>query len=99
MCEGGSMLAFRWGCICVVLLPGLSACERTPRPPSGTGAQETVRSYFEGIIQQNWQQAYSALDPASKKRTTLQAFTGLAQTYRRNLGFNPEELRVQSCDE
>jgi hypothetical protein len=29
----------------------------------------------------------------------LSEFTGLALAYRRNLGLDPNELRVQSCDE
>jgi hypothetical protein len=51
------------------------------------------------LVRQDWQQAHVALHPDSKKRLTLEEFTRLAQAYRRNIGFDPEELRVQSCEE
>jgi hypothetical protein len=50
-------------------------------------------------VRQDWQQAYDALHPDNKARLTLEGFTRLAQAYRHNLGFNPEELHVQSCEE
>ncbi len=90
-------LTRRWAW--VILLAVLLGCSRTPAPPNDTGAKEAVRSFYDGLVQQNWQQAYIALDPDSKQRMTLPEFTRLAQAYRGNLGFNPEELHVQSCEE
>ncbi|HEY7328952.1 MAG TPA: hypothetical protein VH592_15015 [Gemmataceae bacterium] len=87
--------SWTWGVVLVVL----SGCGGTPEAHNGTGAREAVRDYYEGLIRQDWQQAYTALHHESKKRWTLDAFTRLAQAYRRNLGFEPEELHVQSCEE
>jgi hypothetical protein len=83
----------------VIPLAVLSGCGRTPPPPLDTGARQAVWDFYTGVAQQDWQQAYLALHPESKKRLTLEEFTRLAQDYRRNLGFNAEELHVRSCDE
>ena len=83
----------------VLLLAVLPGCSRTPAPSTGTGAREAVQNYYQGIVRQDWQQAYIALHPDSKKRLTQAEFTSLAEAYRRNLGFNPEEILVQSCEE
>jgi hypothetical protein len=80
----------------VAFLPG---CGRTPAPPVGTGAKEAVRDYYAGLLRQDWRQMYGGLHPESQKRLTLEEFTQLAQAYRRSLGFYPEELHVQTCDE
>ena len=50
-------------------------------------------------MRQDWQRAYGALHPDSQKGLTAREFTRLAETYRFNLGFNPEVLHVQSCAE
>jgi hypothetical protein len=84
----------------LALLAGLSGCNSTPaEPPAGTGASEAVKSYYEGLIRQDWQQAYLVLHPDNQKRLSSQEFTLLAQAYRSSLGFEPDELHVQSCDE
>src|SRR5262245_7167342 len=83
----------------LLLLAGLAGCSRTPEPPTGTGAKEAVRSYFEALMRRDWQQAYAALHPDSRKRYTPEQFALLAQAYRQNLGFEPQELHVRSCEE
>lgn len=83
----------------IILLSVLGGCSRTPAPPPGTGAREAVQDFYEGLMRQDWQQAYTTLHPESKKRLTRENFTRLAQTYRHKLGFDPEQLRVQSCEE
>lgn len=83
----------------IILLAVLPGCSRTPAPPAGTGAREKVHQFYEGLLRQDWEQAYDALHPESKKRLTPAQFTRLAQAYRRHLGFDPEELHIQSCDE
>jgi hypothetical protein len=83
----------------IILLVVLFGCNRAPAPPPGTGAREAVRDYYEGLMRQDWQQAYGLVHPEIKKRMMLEKFTRLAQTYHRNLGFNPDQLNVQSCEE
>jgi hypothetical protein len=84
----------------LALLAGVCGCSPTPaESPAGTGASEALKSYYEGLIRQDWQQAYRVLDPDNQKRWALQEFTRLAQAYRSSLGFEPEELHLQSCEE
>jgi hypothetical protein len=84
----------------LALLAGLSGCSSTPaEPPAETGASEALKSYYDGLIYQDWQQAYLVLHPDNQKRWALQEFTRLAQAYRSSLGFEPEELHLQSCEE
>jgi hypothetical protein len=84
----------------LALLAGLSGCGPTPAESlAGTGASEALKSYFESLIRQDWQQAYHVLDPDNQKRWAFQEFTRLGQAYRSNLGFDPEELHVSSCEE
>jgi hypothetical protein len=87
----------RWAWVLLLVL-GVG-CQGTAPAPAGTGAREVVRGYYEGLVQQDWAQAYDALHPDSKKRMTMAEFTRLAQSFRRNLGFEPEKVTVQSCDE
>jgi hypothetical protein len=83
----------------VILLVVLPGCSRTLAPPIGTVAREAVQDYYEGLVRQDWHQAYVALHPDSKNRLTQPEFTRLAEAYRRNLGFDPEQILVQSCEE
>jgi hypothetical protein len=70
-----------------------------PASAIGTGAKEKVREFYEGLVRQEWQQAYATLHPESQSHLSVEEFTLLAQTYRSSLGFEPEELHVQSCAE
>jgi hypothetical protein len=94
-----AMGVYRTSWVGLVLLAGLAGCNWAPAPPAGTGARETAQAYCEALVQRDWQQAYAALHPDSQKRCTQEQFTRLAQAYRRNLGFEPEEVQVRSCGE
>lgn len=83
----------------VLLTMILAGCGRTPAPPIDTGSKEAVRSYFEGLIHENWQQAYAALHPDCQKRCSPRHFAHLGVAYRKNLGFEPEKLHIRSCQE
>src|SRR5947199_285214 len=91
MCNGG-----RGWALLLVLLAG---CSRPSGRPAGTGAAQTVRSYYEGLLRQDWQQAYAALHAHSRKRLDPEAFTRQALAYRGSLGFEPEGVRLVSCEE
>jgi len=73
-------------------------CGRVQNDP-GTGAKECVQSFFQAIINEDWRTAYGDIAPGSPKAATLEQFAPLARGYRINLGFEPDELHIQSCQE
>jgi hypothetical protein len=83
----------------LLLLAALGGCSRQSPPSAGTGAKEAAQEYYEAMIRRDWQQAHASLDPESRKHCTLEQFTRLADSYRRHLGFEPEEVHIQSCEE
>jgi hypothetical protein len=76
----------------------LLGCSRTTAP-GGSGAEQAVLRYYEAIIRQDWPAAYAALHPDSRKRWSSEQFTQSAQHYRRNLGFEPDGVRIRACEE
>jgi hypothetical protein len=82
----------------LLLCVALTGCGEKPNPDSGTGAKETVQSYFEAIIQQDWERAYSFLDPECRARWHQARFAQLTQNYR-NIASNPAAVKVRSCEE
>jgi hypothetical protein len=58
-----------------------------------------VRDYYEAVLRQDWGRAYTTLHAESRARCSAEQFTRLAQSYRRDLGFEPEEVHVRSCEE
>jgi hypothetical protein len=58
-----------------------------------------VRDYYEALLRQDWGRAYTALHSETRAQWSAEHFTRLAQSYRRNLGFEPEEVQVRSCEE
>src|SRR3954467_12710922 len=92
------MLAGRiWGCALLVAA-GVAGCAGTTTPRRG-GPEEAVQGYFEALCRQDWPRAYAALHPDSRSRCSAEQFARLAKNYRRDLGFEPEEVRVRSCEE
>ncbi len=77
----------------------LAGCGGPSARPAGTGAAEVVQSYYEGLLRQDWRQAYAALHADSRKRLDAEAFARQALAYRRSLGFEPEGVRLASCQE
>jgi hypothetical protein len=77
----------------------LIGCGRAPEQPLESGAKECVRGYFEALMRKDWPRAYASLDPRSQKRCSSQQFSRLAQSYQRNLGFEPEAVQVRACEE
>jgi hypothetical protein len=80
------------------LAAALAGCSPAPALPD-TGAKDAARVFYEGLLRQDWQQSYAALHPDSQQRYPRAEFIRLAQAYRRNVGFEPEELHIRSCDE
>jgi hypothetical protein len=84
-----------WGLFAGILL----GCSQLPEESSATGAKECVLGYYEALIQKDWTRAYASLDPQSQKRCSSQQFSRLAQSYRSNLGFDPQAVHVRACEE
>jgi hypothetical protein len=77
----------------------LVGCSRSVQQPAGTGARDRCQAYYEALIRRDWATAYAALDSHEQQRCNAQQFSRLAETYRANLGFEPDMVRIQACDE
>src|SRR5439155_6767034 len=87
----------KWG-LCLLAAGLLAGCSEKSASPADSGARETVQCYFQALIQRDWQRAYAALDPKSRERVTREQFVQLAKYYR-DLGFDPEAVKLRSCEE
>jgi hypothetical protein len=85
-----------YGLLALALLTG---CGQAPPEPTDTGSREVVRDFFEGLLQKDWQRAHAALHPDSRAKYPSERFAQLAQTYRQQLGFEPQEVKVRGCEE
>jgi hypothetical protein len=74
-------------------------CGRPPARPAGTGAREAAQGYFEALLRQDWPGAYRFLHADDRTRCGADQFARLAENYRRAFGFEPQAVRLQSCDE
>jgi hypothetical protein len=81
-----------------VLLAVLSGCGREPGPVD-TGARDTARTYYEAVLARDWSRAYAALHSDTRKKWSEKQFAGLAQTYRQQLGFEPDHVQIGACEE
>jgi hypothetical protein len=87
-------------CAWALLLAGMAGCGGPKAPaPADTGSRDAVRTYYEAMIRQDWQPAYAALHPDTRRKLTPEQFTLRAKSYRKKLGFVPEALRIRSCEE
>jgi len=82
----------------VLALIALAGCGGSTAP-SGTGAKEAARTYFEALTRADDPAAYSQVAAESRKRVNVDRFAALARTYRQGLGFHPAAVHVTSCDE
>lgn len=94
------MLERQWTWQCCFLLLGLFAgCRKAPLLPAGTGAKDKAKSFFEALVQTDWPGAYASLHATSRSKLTAEEFAGLAQKYRKRLGFEPEAVQIRAYDE
>jgi hypothetical protein len=77
----------------------VTGCDPEPPPPADTGAKETVQQYGDALRGQDWRRAYGLLHPESQARHSAEEFARLAARYRRGFGFEPEPVRIRSCQE
>ena len=83
----------------LILLLAVVGCFRASPSPVKPPSQAVVEEFYRALLRQDWQQAYAVLDPDCQKRWTPQRFTQLARSHISNLGFVPETVHVQSCQE
>ncbi len=77
----------------------LAGCAGEPERPAGTGAEASVRGYYEALVKRDWATAYAALAPENRRRVSAGEFARLGENYRRGLGFEPQGVSVRSCEE
>jgi hypothetical protein len=88
-----------WTWVRVLLLAGVAGCGRSPGETAGTGAKEAAQGYYEALLRQDWAEAYGFLHADTRDRCSVEQFRRLADNYRRALGFEPQAVRLQTCDE
>jgi len=84
-----------WGAA-VALAAG---CAAAPTTKTDTGAEAAARAYCEALARQDWAAAYAALHLDSRARFDADEFARLARAHRGRMGFEPEGVVVQSCEE
>jgi hypothetical protein len=82
-----------------VLLAVAAGCGPSHTGQSGTGAEAVVRDFYDALLRQDWDRAYAALDDDSRASVGPGQFAQLARQYCDGLGFDPEGVRVRSCEE
>jgi hypothetical protein len=83
-----------------ILILGLAAgCGRSPASSADTGARETANRFCEAFCRQDWAEAYRTLHADSSHDLPEDQFAILAADYRRAIGFEPEKVRIRSCEE
>jgi hypothetical protein len=66
---------------------------------SQTGAEEVARDYAAAIVRRDWQAAYDGLSGATQAAFSRDKLARAAENFYRNIGFEPSEVDVQSCQE
>jgi hypothetical protein len=76
----------------------LAGCTE-PAVQPGTGAEAAVRRYYEALVRKDWAGAYAELHGESRTKYTPALFARQAESYRRQMGFEPEQVAVRACEE
>jgi hypothetical protein len=85
---------------CAVALIAVG-CGKSHEDPSAfdTGAKEAVRVFYSAIVNRDWPVAYAVVHPDGRRGWSQGQFAGRADTYRKQLGFEPITVRVPTCEE
>ena len=83
-----------WSLVLIV-----AGCSREVPAAAGTGAEGVVRGYYDALVRKDWTEAYAALHPDSRAKVSAAQFARQAESYRRQLGFEPQQVTVRSCEE
>jgi hypothetical protein len=88
------------GLVAVTALSVLAAgCGSSATPRSRGEAETVVVSFYEALVRCDWPAAHALLHSENRASCPLDSFTSLAAAYWRRLGFEPQEVRVRSCEE
>jgi hypothetical protein len=87
------------GACYLLALAALAGCGPPQPTVPHTGAEEAARDYYDAIRRRDWGRAYELLHSESRARWKSDSFARVAEEYRRRLGFEPEAVRVRSCEE
>src|SRR5262249_14348602 len=88
-----------WRCSTGAVLLGLMGCGQVPPPAKSPGAREVAQRFYEGLIKRDWAAAYAALMPESQRACTREQFAGRAESYLRQLSFQPMAVQFTACAE
>jgi hypothetical protein len=84
----------------VLLVGGLLAgCGRVPDDTVDTGAKECVQTFYQALIDRDWPGAYAVVEPQQQKTLSPEQFGQLCQRFWASLGFEPEAIHIQACQE
>jgi hypothetical protein len=84
---------------CLTILAVIVGCGPAQPTALHTGAEEAARDYYDAIRGSDWNRAYELLYPQSRARWNATGFARAAEEYRRGLGFDPEAVRIRSCEQ
>src|SRR5579872_880808 len=82
-----------------VVAVALGGCAPPPKPGTGGAAEPVLVAFYDALIHKDWLAAHALLHPESRATCTLDEFTPRARVYRQRLGFEPERVKVRSCEE
>jgi hypothetical protein len=76
----------------------LAGCLR-PVATIDTGAREVALQYGEALCRADWPRASQCLHADSSRRWSASEFARLCDQYRKDMGFEPTEFHLRSCEE
>ena len=97
--SGRSGVALRILATAYWLLPLVSGCGAAATEKPRGEAEMVLVSFYQALVHEDWSAAHAALHGESRALVPLDQFTHLARTYRQSLRFEPQEVRVRSCEE
>lgn len=84
------------GCLLALLLAG---CGGGPAAPPLSASGSVAQDYYGALVRKDWPAAYTTLHPDSRAKMSADQFTRKAEVYRRQLGFEPQQVAVRACEE
>jgi hypothetical protein len=63
------------------------------------GAALKAQAFFDALVKEDWETAYSQLELASQGRFSRSTFERMAKVHREELGLVPDKVRMLSCRE
>jgi hypothetical protein len=92
-------MSVAWRRALVLCATVVCGCASAPTSRSAGEAEPVLVAFYEALIRQEWAAAHELLQAESKSTCPFDDFVPRARAYRQRLGFAPERVRVQSCEE